>query len=828
MKHLKSGILRARWLLPALLMLACGLLIGGVREVKAATPFVFNATAFPDDTFRKYLKDKFLFVEGETYYESDTIRAGVKVIDISSMEYSGITSLQGIGFFQNLETLNVFDQSNLTSVGLGNNKNLKTVELLGNCLSSVNVSGLTNLETLQVGDNKLTSLDLTSNTKLKKLICYNNNLTSLNVTKNTALEQLSCQDNSLSSLNIDNNPKLKSLDCSFNSNSFTELSIVNNPFLKEVVVGEVGYKSGTVKGFGKPSDGYDLQVNANTEIFVGTNMTPVNMLTFPDEKLRAMMLTAAYSGGDQILNQTEKNSLTQLNCSGKEVASLEGIQVFQNLETINCANCKLTSFNPGAISAAKLKFLNLNGNTSLNTLNVTAYTNLQELNCSGDHLTSLNVTNNAALKKLDCSENTGLGTLNVSKNTDLEELDCVNCGLTSLDVSKNKDLTALYAHDNNLKSLDVSVNTKLNTLTCQNNQITTLDISKASALVDTWEKGDKTEFNGATAVLHLLKKSGVEVGRLSYDKAIKLITGKEESGSGSGSGSGGSGSGSGSSGSGSGSGSGGSSSGESGSGSGDVSTGETGAQEDTGSTGVEDEGAGESDVGAEEMEGLVHSWDPKRPEQEVSPENPVKYITVRNQVLAAKNEKDLKISSFSLLRAKGAPVGRKSIRLKWAAVPNAAKYVVYGSPCGTRQNYKRLKTTTARSFTWKKGKTGGKYYKFIIVAVNAKKKALAASKVVHVATNGGKYGNAADIKLKTTKKKLTVKYKKFVTLKASVVRNGVPVRKHRTYGVMYESDNISVATVNQKGKIKGVGRGTCYIYAYAQNGVFRRIKVQVK
>jgi uncharacterized protein YjdB len=44
----------------------------------------------------------------------------------------------------------------------------------------------------------------------------------------------------------------------------------------------------------------------------------------------------------------------------------------------------------------------------------------------------------------------------------------------------------------------------------------------------------------------------------------------------------------------------------------------------------------------------------------------------------------------------------------------------------------------------------------------------------------------------------------------------------------YESTNPQIATVTAKGVIKGKKAGNCYVYAYAQNGVCRKIKVTVK
>jgi uncharacterized protein YjdB len=43
----------------------------------------------------------------------------------------------------------------------------------------------------------------------------------------------------------------------------------------------------------------------------------------------------------------------------------------------------------------------------------------------------------------------------------------------------------------------------------------------------------------------------------------------------------------------------------------------------------------------------------------------------------------------------------------------------------------------------------------------------------------------------------------------------------------YASSNSKIATVSKKGVIKGRKKGKCFIYAYAQNGVCKRIKVTV-
>ena len=111
----------------------------------------------------------------------------------------------------------------------------------------------------------------------------------------------------------------------------------------------------------------------------------------------------------------------------------------------------------------------------------------------------------------------------------------------------------------------------------------------------------------------------------------------------------------------------------------------------------------------------------------------------------------------------------------------------------------------------------------MIVAIKGSK-ALATSKTIHVATNGGKYGNPQSIKLSKTS--ITLKKGKSKTIKATVGIGKLKVKNHRA--VDWESNNISVAKVSSKGKITAVGKGSCYVFAYTQNGLTAKVKVKVK
>ena len=73
---------------------------------------------------------------------------------------------------------------------------------------------------------------------------------------------------------------------------------------------------------------------------------------------------------------------------------------------------------------------------------------------------------------------------------------------------------------------------------------------------------------------------------------------------------------------------------------------------------------------------------------------------------------------------------------------------------------------------------------------------------------------------------INLKKNKKHSLKASEVKPSKKLKKHRA--MAYESSDTSVATVTQKGVVKGKKKGSCYIYIYTQNGMFQKIKVKVK
>ena len=192
-------------------------------------------------------------------------------------------------------------------------------------------------------------------------------------------------------------------------------------------------------------------------------------------------------------------------------------------------------------------------------------------------------------------------------------------------------------------------------------------------------------------------------------------------------------------------------------------------------------------------------------------------------ILAQKNDNDLKGSTFGSLQAKAAKVTKSSITLQWKKVKGATEYVVYGSKCGKGNRYKKLKTVKTTSYTQKKLKKGT-YYKYLVVAIKGSK-AIATSKTIHAATTGGKVGNNKSVKV--NKKSFRIGVGRKATLKATAVAASQKLKVNKHRAIAFESSNKKIATVSSKGVIKGVRKGTCYVYAYAQNGVMAKVKVVV-
>lgn len=222
-----------------------------------------------------------------------------------------------------------------------------------------------------------------------------------------------------------------------------------------------------------------------------TGGIPIDSTHFPDDNFIAYVELGCDKDHDGTLSQDELNRVTELYVDHANIKDLTGIELFPNLDKLDCKYNNLTR------------------------LDVSKNTNLTKLYCESNQLTSLDLSKNTALTELNCQVNQ-LTSLDLSKNTALTKLDCALNPLTSLDVSNNTALTYLDCNYNQLTSLDLSKNTALTKLYCALNQLTSLDLSKNTALTILGCSGNNRQITvGETGQFDLSALKGFDVSKAS-------------------------------------------------------------------------------------------------------------------------------------------------------------------------------------------------------------------------------------------------------------------------------------------------------------------------
>ena len=206
---------------------------------------------------------------------------------------------------------------------------------------------------------------------------------------------------------------------------------------------------------------------------------------------------------------------------------------------------------------------------------------------------------------------------------------------------------------------------------------------------------------------------------------------------------------------------------------------------------------------------------------------------VEKVILPLSGKAEVPGSTFHILRARASKTRKKSIQLKWKAVPGASGYIIYGAERkAVLQKLETIKNGGTTSYTHT-GLKLNRYYRYIVTAYQnvgsgtEDLRVLSCSKVIFAATLGGNYRNTQAVKVPS--RKITLKRGKKQKLNASLSSKAGAGKKYRTFlKIRYESSDPAVATVNRNGRVKAVSKGTCYIFAYAQDGIFSRVKVTVK
>lgn len=398
------------------------------------------------------------------------------------------------------------NNNNIAALDLKNNSAIETLNCRKNELNALNISNLMALESLDCSANNLASINVYYNTLLEYLYCASNNISSLGLTANTKLLYLDCSDNSLTSLDVTKNTLLETLNCS--NNTLGNLDISHNLALEEI---NCTSNTQMVKLWVKDTDQRDaMTIKKDNATVISFNNGGINI---PDANLKNYLLALFDDDEDGTISILESENIVNVNCSGRSISDLTGLESCANLKYLNFNNNSVTTVNlPGLYKLETIvaygnpiSTLNINNDTSLNalylqdvgtnaisdtTITITGYDQANSLYLAfagtkfdvlkltmSTVLKSINITENVQLISLDVHGNSLITSVDLSTLSALKTLNCYDCALTALDVDHNPELTGMNCANNAISSLNVDNNTQLRNLQCNNNSLTTLKVT---------------------------------------------------------------------------------------------------------------------------------------------------------------------------------------------------------------------------------------------------------------------------------------------------------------------------------------------------------------
>ena len=173
----------------------------------------------------------------------------------------------------------------------------------------------------------------------------------------------------------------------------------------------------------------------------------------------------------------------------------------------------------------------------------------------------------------------------------------------------------------------------------------------------------------------------------------------------------------------------------------------------------------------------------------------------------------------------------------WGKVDGATSYEVFATYCSKKNAFKKIATfggdtqqMVIKKLNGKKlkKKKNVKIYVVAYKTVDGQKVKLAKSIAMHVAgSKNKKYTNARAVTVTKSSYTLTAGGTAKIKAKLVLQKKNRKSLKHEAM-FRYATGNAQVAGVDKNGRITAVGKGTCDIYVYANNGISKKITVTVQ
>ena len=159
------------------------------------------------------------------------------------------------------------------------------------------------------------------------------------------------------------------------------------------------------------------------------------------------------SRNEVVESTPEGRALLQLDCHGLDIKSLEGIELFGNLNVLICSENPIRTIdlsrNPQLMQFYAIE-------VPLRSLDVSGNTKLKLLQSSFSRLRSLDVSHNPALEELLCIFAPHIKTIDLSGNPELQVLYIRGTSIRTVDLRHNLQFRMLHALDTPLENIVIT------------------------------------------------------------------------------------------------------------------------------------------------------------------------------------------------------------------------------------------------------------------------------------------------------------------------------------------------------------------------------------
>ncbi len=128
----------------------------------------------------------------------------------------------------------------------------------------------------------------------------------------------------------------------------------------------------------------------------------LSRVRFADAAFERICLAAGDTDGDGVLSRYEARAVRSLDCRGAGIGSMQGIEAFSGLVSLDCGDNPVARLDLSACS--RLERLACDG-CALDRLDLSSLARLREVRCGGNVLTGIDLADNHSLEVLDCHDN---------------------------------------------------------------------------------------------------------------------------------------------------------------------------------------------------------------------------------------------------------------------------------------------------------------------------------------------------------------------------------------------------------------------------------------